>query len=61
MVGGMSTAQLAPIAFRGADLARVIQGLGIEAIETYPAAVLAVLGLKSSVALRTGSTPRSSL
>jgi predicted nuclease with RNAse H fold len=49
MVGGMSTAQLASIAFRGAYLARMIRGLGIEPIETYPAGVLRDLGLTAQV------------
>jgi len=49
MVGGMSTAQLASIAFRGAYLARIIRGLGSEAIETYPAGVLRDLGLTAQV------------
>jgi predicted nuclease with RNAse H fold len=52
MVGGMSTAQLASIAFRGAYLARIIRGMGIEAIETYPAAVLRDLGLVTQVERR---------
>ena len=52
MVGGMSTAQLASIAFRGAYLARIIRGLGIEAIETYPARVLRDLGLTTQAERR---------
>ena len=47
LAGGMSTSQLAPIAFRGIFIARVLgeRAPGLAVIETYPRAVLRALGL----------------